>query len=76
MLISLMVLALAAYDGPDDVIATAPATPAPPLAVKTDSPPPTDAPATTVAVLFGADPAPAPASAMPVSPPACSLGRR
>lgn len=48
MLISLMVLALAAYDGPDDVIATAPATPAPPLAVKTDSPPPTDAPATTV----------------------------
>lgn len=36
MLISLMALALAVYDGPDGVIATAPATPAPPLAAAAD----------------------------------------
>jgi hypothetical protein len=48
MLISLMALALAAYEGPDGVIATAPATPAPPLAATADPATPTDSPVTTV----------------------------
>ena len=48
MLISLMALALAAYDGQDSVIATAPATPPPPLAAAADPATPADAPATTV----------------------------
>lgn len=48
MLIGLMALALVAHDGPDGVIATAPATPAPPLAAAADPAGPTEAPATTV----------------------------
>lgn len=47
MLISLMALALAAHDGPDGVIATAPATPALPLAASAPDLP-ADAPATTI----------------------------
>ena len=47
MLITLMALALAGSNGPDDVIATAPATPAPPIAAATDVET-TAAPSTTI----------------------------
>lgn len=47
MLISLMALALAAHDGPDGVIATAPTTPQPSLAAASAAPV-ADTPATTV----------------------------
>ena len=48
MLISLMALALAAHNGPDGVIATAPATPQPSLAAAADPVDPAPAPATTI----------------------------
>lgn len=48
MLISLMALTLAAHDGPDGVIATAPATPQPSLSAAADPATPISSPVTTI----------------------------